>query len=391
MDEVGDDRRDELRRHRRRLRLIGGLTGHAGERRGRDEVGRDAVRASGGRETASESDDRRLRRGVGEVVGQPEDPGRGRHDDAAVALFDEVGPRCARRVERSADVHGEMPREVVGVGLGEPRPPDDAGVVDQDVEASEALDRRVHERLGAGLGGDVAAVGDRDPAGGDDLVDDIGGRCGVGPDTLHRAAEVVDDDAGPSVGEEARVGPADPAPRSRDDGDAPVEPVRLHPRPLGVYRPVTILFGLVPRRGSIACPPSCTRPPTASASSRSTVPRPATRSTATWPSASRPRWTASRPIPTSGPGSSARTPRSSPVRSSAPVPTSTSSGRRAPRRPSTPSGAASPGSCSAPGRNRSWSPSTVSRPQAVSRSSSPPTSSWRRRGRRSASRRSGTT
>ena len=42
---------------------------------------------------------------------------------------------------------GEVTGEVLGVGLGKPGPSDDAGVVDQDVEASELLDGRIDERL----------------------------------------------------------------------------------------------------------------------------------------------------------------------------------------------------------------------------------------------------
>ena len=46
-------------------------------------------------------------------------------------------------------------------------------------------------------------VGDRDAAGGDDLGDDRGRRSGVGPVALHRAAEVVDHDAGAPRREQA--------------------------------------------------------------------------------------------------------------------------------------------------------------------------------------------
>ncbi len=43
------------------------------------------------------------------------------------------------------------------------------------------------------------------------------------PDAVHRAAEVVDHDVGPPLGEQARVREADAAPRTSDDGDASVE------------------------------------------------------------------------------------------------------------------------------------------------------------------------
>ena len=87
-------------------------------------------------------------------------------------------------------------------------------------------------------------VGDRDAAGGDDLGGDGRRRFGVGADALHRAAEVVDDDAGAPLGEQERMGSADAASRARDDRDAPLEAVLVSPvTPLSLYRPVTILSG----------------------------------------------------------------------------------------------------------------------------------------------------
>jgi hypothetical protein len=52
----------------------------------------------------------------------------------------------------------------------------DAGVVDEDVEVTERLDRRVDERLGTVPVGDVVAVGDGLPAEGADLLGDLLGR-----------------------------------------------------------------------------------------------------------------------------------------------------------------------------------------------------------------------
>ncbi len=77
---------------------------------------------------------------------------------------------------------------------------------------------------------------------------------GVGADALHRAAEVVDDDAGASVGEQACVRPADAASRAGDDRDAPLEAVLVHPEPFSCRRVPTSQYtsGLVPRRGSVA-------------------------------------------------------------------------------------------------------------------------------------------
>ncbi len=128
-------------------------------------------------------------------------------------------------------MHGEVPLEVVGVRIGKGRPSDDAGVVDQDVEASEALDGRIDERLRAGSRGHVAVVGDRNSARGDDLGRDGRRRFGVRAIARHRAAEVVDDDARAPVGEQECIASADPTSRTRDDRDAPLEAVHAHPSP----------------------------------------------------------------------------------------------------------------------------------------------------------------
>ena len=119
-------------------------------------------------------------------------------------------------------MHGEVLREIVGVDFGQARPADDAGVVDQDVDAPELLDRGVDERLRAGRRGDVVRVGDRDAAGGDDLGGD--GRPPVRRRRRRPAIEPprsLTTTRAPRVGEQERVGPADPAPRAGDDRDAP--------------------------------------------------------------------------------------------------------------------------------------------------------------------------
>ena len=120
-------------------------------------------------------------------------------------------------------MHGEVLCQIVGVGFRKACPFDDAGVVDQGVDASEPLDRRIDERLGAGSRGHVTGVGDRSSAGSDDLSGDAGSRFGIRANALRRPAQVVDDDARAPLGEEQGMGSADAAPRSRDDSDAPVE------------------------------------------------------------------------------------------------------------------------------------------------------------------------
>ena len=162
-------------------------------------------------------------------------------------------------------MHREVPREVVRVGLGKACPCDDARVVDQDVEAPELLDRRIDERLRAGNRGHVARVGDGRSASGDDLGSGAGRWFGVRSNALDRATQVVDDDAGAPVGEQECMGATDAASRARDHRDAALESVLVHPEPFRRLPTSHYTFVLVPRRGSVHCPPSSTRPPTGSA------------------------------------------------------------------------------------------------------------------------------
>ena len=138
--------------------------------------------------------------------------------------------QAARAVlNEPSDVDGEVLRQVVRVGVGQPGPADDAGVVDEDVEPPELLDGGVDERLGARRPSATslpsATAG---PAGGDDLGHHGRRHAGVRAVTVHRAAEVVDHHAGAALGQQQRVGPADAAPGPGDDRDAAVEAVRAH-------------------------------------------------------------------------------------------------------------------------------------------------------------------
>ena len=74
---------------------------------------------------------------------------------------------------------GEVPLEVYSddgvelllAGIGEHPVADDARVVDQDVQATERVDRRLDQSLGLRPVGDVRAAGDGFASGGGDLVD----------------------------------------------------------------------------------------------------------------------------------------------------------------------------------------------------------------------------
>ncbi len=121
-------------------------------------------------------------------------------------------------------MHREVLREVLLVGLGRAGPADDAGVVDQHVETAEVLERGFDQGLRPRCGGHVAVVGDRLATGGDDLTGHRVGDSGVRALPVHRTAEVVDHHAGASRREKERIGTAEPATRSGDDGDPPLEP-----------------------------------------------------------------------------------------------------------------------------------------------------------------------
>ncbi len=97
------------------------------------------------------------------------------------------------------------------------------GVVDQDVEVAEGLDRLVDEPFGAVPVRDVVEVGDSRSAGCLDLVNDLlRGRC-VRTGAVGAPAQVVHDDLGPFGREQQRVRAADAASGPGHDRDATIE------------------------------------------------------------------------------------------------------------------------------------------------------------------------
>ena len=94
----------------------------------------------------------------------------------------------------------------------------DAGVVDQHVEVAEGLDRGVDQALRAFPGRDVVAVGDRLATHAADLLDHLLGRTEIAAGAVHVAAEVVDHDLAPWLGQAQRVLAADAPAGAGDDG-----------------------------------------------------------------------------------------------------------------------------------------------------------------------------
>src|SRR5690606_12684549 len=98
----------------------------------------------------------------------------------------------------------------------------DAGVVHQDVEAPEGVDRLGDHLAGGVVVGDVRVVRHGFAA---TALDDVDGQIGVATFalTLDRATEVVDDDLCAVLGELQRMPSADAVAGSGDDRDLAVQ------------------------------------------------------------------------------------------------------------------------------------------------------------------------
>src|ERR1017187_7966656 len=97
-----------------------------------------------------------------------------------------------------------------------------AGVVDQDIDRPEVVDRRLDQATGAVVVRDVVTVGHGFPTHPADLLDDFAGWAGGASASVDLGPQVVDDHFGPLAGElEGMLTPDAPAP-SGDGDDAPV-------------------------------------------------------------------------------------------------------------------------------------------------------------------------
>src|SRR4051812_347672 len=150
---------------------------------------------------------RAVRRAAGERVlaGQAADV-----DDPAAAAAAHLGNRGARAVEDAAQVRVDHLAPVLDAhvaGVGEAA---DAGVVDQDVDRAEALDRGAHEPLGLARHAHVA-------------THRVHARAAA--ELLLRSRQIVlftraDDDLHAAIEERARDCKSDPFGSPGDDGDA---------------------------------------------------------------------------------------------------------------------------------------------------------------------------
>ena len=148
-------------------------------------------------------------------------------DDARVDRAAGLGVRApiGRGVAHGREVPLEMhPDDGVPLLLGQvDQHPvaDDAGIVDQHVQAPEGLHGLTDQALGAGPVGDVVAVDHGLSAEFQDLLDDLRGR-GIGTAAaVQLRSQVVDHHVGPGLGEGQRVGAADATAGSGHDDSAP--------------------------------------------------------------------------------------------------------------------------------------------------------------------------
>ena len=111
----------------------------------------------------------------------------------------------------------------VGVHVVERLVAQDAGVVDDDVDRAEGVDRGLDDRLAALGRGDRVGVGDGLAAGVLDLVDDELGGALVAARAVDGATEVVDHDQRAARGEHQRVLPSETTTGAGDDRYLAVE------------------------------------------------------------------------------------------------------------------------------------------------------------------------
>jgi hypothetical protein len=120
-------------------------------------------------------------------------------------------------------VNVEDELEVLRVHLREALVTQHAGIVDEDVDAPEGVDRLLDEAGYADVVGDRGAVGNGFAAKGLDFLDDLLGSFGRAARAVDAAAEVVDHDLGAAAGEFEGVAAAEATACTGHDGDFSVK------------------------------------------------------------------------------------------------------------------------------------------------------------------------
>ena len=224
-------------RHQRRYQLgvdlldqvAEDVLGHARAGHRGDGVDLDVVLGALLGEHPGEADQTHLGGAVVGLAEVAEDPRVGRGvDDPPVVLLPHLQPRRLRDPERPLEVDVEHGVHHVGLHVVERLVPQDAGVVDDDVDPPECVEGRLHDG-GAALGRrDRVGVGDGFAAQVLDLFDDCLRRPGAAALAVHRPAEVVDHNEGAPRRQQERVLPPESAAGACDDCYFSVEPEISH-------------------------------------------------------------------------------------------------------------------------------------------------------------------
>ena len=226
--EPGAQRCDPARVHHRlglfRRAAEPKVLGHAGERSRGNGVHHDAVALEFHRRDDREARDAGLRRAVVGLTGVAVDPrGRRRVDDPSVVGLAALRTLAPVRRGEARDAEGALEVDLdnrIPLFFGhvhEHPVAQDAGVVHDDVEATEVVDRLLDDVAGALPGRDVVTVGDGLAAHRFDLGDHIvRGTVGV-TGTVTGPADVVHHDLGTLAGHHQRVLTADAPAGTGDD------------------------------------------------------------------------------------------------------------------------------------------------------------------------------
>ena len=147
------------------------------------------------------------------------------HEAAGILLAEMRGAGAAHG-EAAVQMHVDHVRPVRPAHAVEDAVAQNAGIVDEDIDAAEGIERRLDDLVGiAGLA-DRQRRGDRFAAGFLDLVDDGLRRAGIGAGAVEARADIADDDAGAFLRHQERDAAPDAAPRAGDDGDFAGDDIR---------------------------------------------------------------------------------------------------------------------------------------------------------------------
>ena len=157
--------------------------------------------------------------GLAKIAVQP--GGRRRHQDAAIALLAHQFPHSLRAVDTADQVNVHHGAEIVQRHLHECLVAQDAGIVDQDIDAAPTFldvgDHLFHSRHV----GDAGAIGHGFAAERGDFIHNGLRRRERRARTIASAAEIVDDHLGATPRQIKRIGPAQAAAGTGNNGNTP--------------------------------------------------------------------------------------------------------------------------------------------------------------------------